>query len=180
MATGPAATTKARDPTGWNWKLSFFSASVMRRGGSLIGRARRILVAEKFHIAAEGNCGNLPAGAIAVVESGDLGAEANGEHQHLDAAPARHQKMTKLVKENDDGQNEQKRHDIADEAAAKGAQASHDFHSHYRLVLPHGAFVPPNVNLGCLYGNFGQEVTCQTSCNMVNGQRRVNSGRFRQ
>ena len=90
----------------------------MRRGGRLIRRARRILIAEKFYIAAERNCGNLPSCPIAVVKSGDLGTEANGEHQHLDAAPARHQKMTKLVEENDDGQNEQKRHHIADEAAA--------------------------------------------------------------
>ena len=45
------------------------------------------------------------------------------------------------------------------------------------LVLPCRAFVPPALYLGCLYGNFGQEVPSETSCNMVNGQSRVDSGR---
>src|SRR5262245_17242957 len=44
--------------------------------------------------------------------------------------------MTKFVKEHDNGQNKQKRNHITDEAAAEIAQASDDFHTHYRLVLP--------------------------------------------
>src|SRR5262249_56625923 len=85
-------------------------------GGGLIRRARGIFGAEKLHVAAERNGRNLPARTIAVVKAGDLGTEANREHQHFNAAPARHQKMAKLVEENDDGQNEQKQHYITNEA----------------------------------------------------------------
>jgi hypothetical protein len=95
-----------------------------------VRNACSILVPEKFHIATERDGGNLPARAVTVIESGDLRAETNRKRQHLDAAPTRHQKVTKLVKENDDRQHKQKRHDIADEAPAERAQASDDFHTH--------------------------------------------------
>ena len=60
-------------------------------GGRLVGHAGRIVVAEKFHIAAERHRGDLPAGAIAVVEAGDLRAEADREGEH--AMP--HQRATR-------------------------------------------------------------------------------------
>ena len=123
LAIGPAATTAAREPTGWTMKLSFLSASLMAAAAVMVRDARGILVAEEFHVAAKRNGGDLPARAVAVVEAGELGAKADRKYQHPDAAPARHQEMAKLVKEHDDRQNEQKRHHIADEAAAECAQA---------------------------------------------------------
>ena len=44
----------------------------------------------------------------------ELRAEADRENQHADAAPARDQEMAELVEEDHDGQNEQERHDVAD------------------------------------------------------------------
>ena len=126
----------ARDLTGWKMKLSLFSASVMAAAAALVRHARGVVVAEEFHIAAERDGRDFPARAVAVVEAGNLGTEADREDQHPDAAPARHQKMAELVEEHDDGQDEQERHHIADEAAAKCAQAAHNFHTHYCLVLP--------------------------------------------
>src|SRR5262249_42043080 len=89
-----------------------------------------IFVSKKFHVAAERNCRNLPTRTVAIIESDDLGSETDRKCQDLDAAPTRHQKMAKLMKENNDRQHKQKRHDIADEAAAERAQASDDFHTH--------------------------------------------------
>ena len=102
----------------------------------MVGHARRVLVAEELHIAAERDGRDLPARATAVVEAGDFGTEAERESQHPDAAQAGHQEMAKLMKKHDNCQDEEERHDIADEATAERAQARHDVRTHYTLVPP--------------------------------------------
>ena len=73
-----------------------------------VGRAGDVVVAEKLDKAAERDRGNLPARAVAIIEPDELGAEPDREHQNPDAAPARDNKMSKFVKENDKTENEQK------------------------------------------------------------------------
>jgi hypothetical protein len=54
-----------------------------------------------------------------IVESKQFAAKADGKHLNPHAAPARDQKMTELVEEHDDGQDEQERNRIADEPMAQ-------------------------------------------------------------
>ncbi len=102
---------------------------------------------------------------------------------HFDAAPARHQEVAKLMKEHDNRQDEQKRHQIADGAAAECAQAPQNV-THQILVSAPCARIGSRCLLNnesflrCLYGIFGQEVAGQTSRDMVNGQRRLDPGRL--
>jgi hypothetical protein len=42
--------------------------------------------------------------------------------------------MAKLMKEHDNRQNEQEGNDVADEVAAKRAQAPHNIHTHGTLI----------------------------------------------
>src|SRR6185312_3958136 len=105
-----------------------------QRGGVPIRDTGRILVAEEFHKAAEGNGGEFPAGAVAVVEADDLRAEADGEGLHLHAAPAGNEEVPELVEEDDDGQDEQEGHDVPRRASTPGPQARHDPATHYDLV----------------------------------------------
>src|SRR5690242_5039254 len=141
-------------------------------------RARRVVIAEKFHIATKRNRRNLPAGPIAVVKAGNLRPKPDREYKDSDAAPARHQEMAKLVKENDNREHEKKRHDVADEAPAEGTEAFHNFNSHFDPRLAPKGVSSPVSYLGCLCGNFGQEVPGDTSCSMVNGEGRVDSSWF--
>ena len=76
-------------------------------------------VAEELHIAAERNRGNLPAGAVAVVEADEFRPEAERERQHFHAGPAGDQEVAELVEEHDDGQHEQEGNDVADEPMAQ-------------------------------------------------------------
>ena len=105
-----------------------------RRGGLVVGHARGVVVAEEFHVAAERHRGDFPARAVAVVEADDLGAEADGKGEHADAAPARHQEVAELVKEHDNGEDEQEGNDITGDAAAEGAQTPHNVRTHHTLV----------------------------------------------
>ncbi len=98
-----------------------------RRRSSLIRYACRIVVAEELHITAERNCGNFPARPVAIIEAGDFGAKSDREYEHLDAAQAGHQEMTKLVKENDDRQYEQKWDDVTNQTTSECTQTSHKF-----------------------------------------------------
>src|SRR5262249_57165680 len=82
-----------------------------RRGGLRV-------IAEELHVAAERHGRNLPAGSASVVEAEQLRAEAERERQHFDARPAGDKEVAKLVKENDDGQDEQKGDRVADQAMA--------------------------------------------------------------
>src|SRR5215470_11100719 len=96
-------------------------AHVGKRG--LIGNARRVLVAEELDVAAERHRGNLPAGAVAIVEPEEFRTETDGEHQYPDTTEARDQEMAELVEEYHDGQDEQKWDDVADHAASQRVDA---------------------------------------------------------
>ncbi len=109
LATGPAATTAARGADPLVHEADRLLGLGHGGGGLLVGHARRIVVAEEFHIAAERNRRDLPAGAVAVVEADDFGAKTDRERQYLDTAQAGHQKMAKLMKEHDNRQNKQER-----------------------------------------------------------------------
>ena len=139
LATGPATTTAARGPTALVDEADLFLRLAHRGGGFVVGHARRVLVAEEFHIAAEGNGGDFPARAEAVIEADDFGTETDREHQYLDTAQAGHQKMAKLMKEHDNCQYKQERNDIADEVAAERPNAPENVHTHRTLVPPPGA-----------------------------------------
>ena len=91
--------------------------------GRLVGHARGVVVAEELHVAAERDGGELPAGAVAVVEADEFRAETDRKSQHPHAAPARDQEVAELVEEHDDRQDEQKRDDIAGRARRQSAQA---------------------------------------------------------
>ena len=69
--------------------------------------ARCILVVDEFHIAAERDPGQPPARSVPVVETDDLGAEADRECLDRDAAPAGHEEVAELVEEHHDGEHEQ-------------------------------------------------------------------------
>ena len=84
-----------------------------RRQDRGVGHARFVVVAEELDVAPERNEGNLPSGAVAVVEAGHFWTEAHREDQHANAAPAGHQEMAELMKENDDRQREQERNNPA-------------------------------------------------------------------
>jgi len=104
--------------------------------GRMIGHARRIVVAEEFHIATERNRGDFPARSVTVIKADDFGTKTNRESEYPDTAPAGHQEMAKLMKENDNCQHKQERNQITDEVAAECAQAPHNVHTHHTLVPP--------------------------------------------
>src|SRR6266478_7032814 len=84
------------------------SALLVGHGGKR-GRIRdtgRVLVTEEFHIAAEWNGAEFPAGAVTVVEAEKLRAESDGENQHPHPAPAGDQEMPELVEEYHQRQDE--------------------------------------------------------------------------
>ena len=89
--------------------------------GERFGRRRRglALVAEELDVATERDRRNLPARAVAVVETGEFRTKAERERQNLYAGPAGNQEMTEFMEEDDDGQDEQKGDDITDEAVAQ-------------------------------------------------------------
>src|SRR6516162_11150783 len=78
----------------------------------------RVLVAEEFHITAERNGGQLPAGAVTVVKAKKLRAESDGENQHPHPAPAGDHEMAELVEEHHQRQDEQETEDEVAEHAA--------------------------------------------------------------
>jgi hypothetical protein len=104
-----------------------------RSGRFGIGNAGRVIVAEEFHEAAERNGRQLPARAVAVVETDDLGAKADREHHHFDAAPAGDQEMTKLVKKHDNRKHKQEGDQIAHDPAAERAHTAQEIHTHTPL-----------------------------------------------
>src|SRR5262249_40958504 len=86
-----------------------------------LGRRRRGfgVVAEEFHITAERNRRDPPAGSMPVIEAGEFRTEPEREGQNLHTRPAGDQKMAELVEENDDGEDEQKGNRITDEPMAQ-------------------------------------------------------------
>ncbi len=118
LATGPATTIAARGPTFLWWKLTLRSSSDMVESAAVDGVARLALIAEEFDVAAERDRGQLPAGAVAVVEAQKFRAETDREGQDPHAGPARDQEVAKLMEEDDDRQDEQERNHIAHQAIA--------------------------------------------------------------
>src|SRR5690242_16200183 len=98
-----------------------------------VRRARLVVVAEELHIAAERDGRELPAGAVTVVEAGELRPKTDRKGQYFDAAPARHQEVAKLMKKHNNRKNEEERDDIARQAPAKRAQAAHEVKMHTTL-----------------------------------------------
>jgi hypothetical protein len=77
-------------------------------------RACFALVTEELDVTTERNGGNFPARAVAVVEANQFRTKAKREGQHPHPGPARHQEMPEFMEENDNGQDKQKRDDVAD------------------------------------------------------------------
>ena len=107
LASGPATTMAARGPTGWCTKLSLALVGAHGRNGGLIRHARGVLVAEEFHVSAEWNCRELPAGAMPIIEPEQFRAESDRKDQYPHATPAGDQEMAELVEEHHEGENEQ-------------------------------------------------------------------------
>src|SRR5690606_14063995 len=84
------------------------------RNRVLVRDARGIVVAEEFDVAAQRNCREFPTRVVLVGEAENLRTEADGEHQHAHAAPARDQEVPKLVEKHDDGEDEQERDEPPD------------------------------------------------------------------
>ena len=123
LAIGPAATTAAR----LRHRLMEEAGGARSRScwpRRLVGHARGIVVAEKLHIAAERDGRKLPAGAMAIVEADDFGTETHRKSEHPHAAPARDEEMAELVEEDDNGQAEQKRNDLAGDPAPQSSEAT--------------------------------------------------------
>ena len=108
---------------------------VLTHGGnrSLVGYAGRVVVAEEFYITAKWNSRQFPSGAVTVVEAEQLGPKADGENQHSDAAPARDQEVAEFMKEHDDGQDEQKRDEVTQHAAAQRVDPGKKIETHESL-----------------------------------------------
>jgi hypothetical protein len=91
--------------------------------------ARLVLVPQELDVAAERNQRHAPARALAIVETEKLRSEADRKHLDGHAAPARHQEMAELVEKHDDGEDEQKRHDIAGDCRAHIAEQGTQAHA---------------------------------------------------
>ena len=65
---------------------------------------------------------------MAVIEAEQLRAKTNRKREHTHAAPARDQEVTELMKENDDGEHEEKRNDVAGEPPTPGADMRKNIH----------------------------------------------------
>src|SRR5262245_7473941 len=139
--------------------------------GGKRGRIRdtgRILVAEEFHITAEWNGGELPAGAVTVVEAEKLRTEPDGENQYPHPAPAGDHEMAELVEEHHQRQDEQERDEVAKHAAPQRVDSRQKIEIHKAISPPVPNQRPNPSFLGCLCSNFGQKIACQQSCIMVN------------
>ena len=101
---------------------SFLFSHLIDGGG--VRDARGILVAEEFHITPERDRRDLPARSMAIVEAEQLRTQSDREGQHAHTAPARDEKMTEFVKEDDDGEDKQEGDDIAGKPAAPGREIS--------------------------------------------------------
>src|SRR5581483_10107267 len=95
-----------------------------------VGRTCRAVVAEEFHVTAKRNGGDFPARAVPVVKADDFGAKTDRKHQNPNAAPAGDQEMAQLMEEYDQAEDEQERHDIAEESVPKRLQMRHNHYPH--------------------------------------------------
>src|SRR5512135_2137152 len=89
-------------------------------------RARDIVVVDELHVAAKRDPRDPPAGAVAVIEADDLGAEADREHFDGDAAPARDDKMAEFVEKYDDGEDEEEGEQIREKGVAEPRKLADD------------------------------------------------------
>ena len=105
-----------------------------------VGYARFVVIAEEFDVASERNEGNLPSGAVAVVEAGYFRPEAHREDQHPNAAPAGHQEMAELMKENDDRQREQERNNPSRVVPEERNETRKGTATHHDLVASSGRY----------------------------------------
>lgn len=93
-------------------------------GGGLA--RRRIHVAHELHVASERNGAQLPARAATIVETEELGTEADREGLHADSAPAADQIVAHLVYEDDNREHEQERHQRSENEASRIEQRMQD------------------------------------------------------
>lgn len=92
---------------------------------AVVGNARSILIAEELDVAAERNGTDLPARPAFVGIAEQFGAETDGEGEDADTGPAPDKVVAHLVHEDDQRQNQQKRHDIAENKVKHIGQVSH-------------------------------------------------------
>ena len=137
----------------------------------MVGHARRVLVAEELHIAAERDRGDLPARAVAVVEADEFRTEADRERQHLECRTSARSGSGQAH-----GRTRRSSARTGTERYSRRARRRMRSSPPNDVKLHHNPQSPPvrrasvtESYLGCLYGNFGQEVAGQTSRNMVNG-----------
>ena len=83
-----------------------------------IGRAGFVFVTEKLHIAAERQPADFPLRAVLVMPTGNGAPETNREYLNAHATATGSIKMAEFVKEHDNGQNKQKRHNIGQTKSA--------------------------------------------------------------
>src|ERR671913_2329934 len=86
-------------------------ALLRRQLGQVARRARRMLVADELHVAAERQPADLPSRAALVGPSGDLAAEPDREGLGANAEPARDEVMSHLVNEHERPQRANKRYE---------------------------------------------------------------------
>ena len=84
----------------------------------LIGHAGGVLVAKELDVATERNGRDLPAGAVAIIEADSSGPKPIENVSTFTPHQRATKKMPELVEEHHDGQDEQKRKDVAEDAAA--------------------------------------------------------------
>ena len=110
----------------------------------LIGNARSVLIAKEFHVSAEWNSGQLPSGAVAIIEADEFGAKSDRKGQYPDTAPAGDQKMAELVEEDHDGQYEQKGNEVAEDAPTQRADSRKKIETHDAMFpAPHARLSKP-------------------------------------
>src|SRR5581483_1590402 len=81
--------------------------------------ARRAVVTKKFDVAAKRDRGDFPARAVPVVEADKFGAETYGKDEDPHTAQPGDQEMAKLMEEDHQAEDEQKRNEIGDNASAQ-------------------------------------------------------------
>jgi len=120
---------------------------------ALVGNAGGVFIPKKFDVAAERDGGNFPAGAVPVVEAGELGPETQRKRQHPYATPARDEEMAELMKENDDTEAEQEWDDPTRESATPKREIAENVHSG---PVPRPLLSAPTDSLERLCGYFRQ------------------------
>ena len=98
--------------------------------GGLIWNAGGVVIAEEFHVTAKRNGRDFPARCMPIGKAKKLPAESDRKHQDFHAAPASDQKMPKLVEEDHERQDEQKRNREAEHASAQDVDSGQKIKIH--------------------------------------------------